>query len=40
MIKKLSTVIAVIIGLCTLAGLGYKYDQRLAKADDFEESWN
>lgn len=34
MIKKLSTVIAVIIGLCTLVGLGYKYDQRLAKADD------
>lgn len=37
MIKKLSTVIVIIIGLCTLAGIGYKYDQRLAKADDVKK---
>ena len=37
-LKKLSTVIAIIIGFCTLTGLGYKYDQRLAKAEDVNMS--
>ena len=37
MIKRVSTIIAVIIGLCTLVGIGYKYDQRLAKAEDVRQ---
>lgn len=37
MIKKISTVIVIIIGLCTLVGMGYKYDQRLAKAEDVRQ---
>lgn len=38
LVKKISTVIAIIIGLCTLTGIGYKYDQRLAKAEDVNKS--
>jgi hypothetical protein len=37
-LKKLSAIIAIIIGLCTLSGLMYKYDQRLAKAADVSMS--
>jgi len=38
MTKRIATIISIVIGLCTLVGLGYKYDQRLAKAEDVNTS--
>ncbi len=38
MVNKISIIIGILIGATTLFGVGFKYDQRLAKAEDVNKS--